>query len=386
MGSRQFHAVVLAGLAAGDDPADKAADRFLRAAEPPEHDNWEVTPDVSGSYARGYGKALTDFKAEVRKAIREVVGRPTRDLSDGPDALKELLRISPPAADTTKRPKVKSAVGKPDSAGRWSRRRPRQPAGPRHARGASARCCDSAPSPARPSRSCGRSSSLRTNARSTGDVITADPAPGRSASPAPPRPTPTPSAPPARLRSSTSASTRGAASDRYLPVRQPRRRRPSVSRARCVIDGKPLSTNYINSDVPEIAFRDMETDRWDEAVIDITVTAPAGELSGNTGWEDPKAVVQMLCSYTNTRSAVPLTADPHTPARWYGTVTLSPRRMVRPGNHARPRDRHRRRGIAPCDRSGRDVGPVLRRPAAVARCTAASPFSGSTSPTTLNAA
>lgn len=119
MGSRSFHAVVLAGLAAGDDPADRAADRFLRAAEPPAHDKWEVTPDVSASYARGYGKALSDFKAEVRKAIREVVGRPTRDLSDGPDALKELLRINPPIVDTTKRPKVKAAVGKPDADGRW---------------------------------------------------------------------------------------------------------------------------------------------------------------------------------------------------------------------------------------------------------------------------
>jgi transcriptional regulator with XRE-family HTH domain len=120
MGSRNFHALVLAGLAAGDEPADKAADRFLRAAEPPAHDTWEVTPDVSGSYARGYGKALTDLKAEVRKVIREVVGRPISDLSDGPDALKELLRISLPTGDTTKRPKVKSAVGKPDPSGRWS--------------------------------------------------------------------------------------------------------------------------------------------------------------------------------------------------------------------------------------------------------------------------
>ncbi|MFK5633350.1 helix-turn-helix domain-containing protein [Ornithinimicrobium sp. LYQ103] len=120
MGSRTFHAVVLAGLAAGDEPADKAADRFLRAAEPPAHDDWRVTPDVSSSYARGYGTALRDFKNEVRQAIREIVGRPTRDLSDGPDALKELLRISPPTVDTTKRPRVKSAVGKPDAEGRWS--------------------------------------------------------------------------------------------------------------------------------------------------------------------------------------------------------------------------------------------------------------------------
>ena len=88
--------------------------------EPPEHDNWEVTLDVAGSYARGYGKALIDFRNEYRKAIREIVGRPSRDLSDGPDALKELLRITPTISDTTKRPKVKAAIGKPDDAGRWT--------------------------------------------------------------------------------------------------------------------------------------------------------------------------------------------------------------------------------------------------------------------------
>jgi transcriptional regulator with XRE-family HTH domain len=120
MGSRPFHAVVLAGRAAGDDPAGRAADRFLRAAEPPEHDRWIVTPDLSRNYARGYSVALRDFNAEIRKAIRDIVGRPTRDLSDGPDALKELLRISAPAADTTKRPKVKAASGQPDASGRWS--------------------------------------------------------------------------------------------------------------------------------------------------------------------------------------------------------------------------------------------------------------------------
>lgn len=120
MGSRPFHAVVLAGLAAGNAPADRAAERFLRAAEPPAHNNWEVTSEVSQAYRGAYRKALDDFYEAVRKAIREVVSRPTRDLSDGPDSLKELLRITPPNADSSKRPRVKSASGSLDPQGRWS--------------------------------------------------------------------------------------------------------------------------------------------------------------------------------------------------------------------------------------------------------------------------
>jgi hypothetical protein len=93
--------------------------------------------------------------------------------------------------------------------------------------------------------------------------------------------------------------------------------------SKVVIDGKTLSTNYINPDLPEIAFRDLDADHWEEAMIDVTVTAPASELSGNPAWEDPVAVIQMICSHSNTRRAMRLDADPHTPARWYGTVILT---------------------------------------------------------------
>ncbi|MHA7263487.1 helix-turn-helix domain-containing protein [Arthrobacter sp. TMN-37] len=119
MGSRPFHALVLVGLAAGNEAADRAAERFLRAAEPPAHNDWVVTADVSRSYATGYRKALQDFWGEVRGGIREIVSRPSQDSSDGPDGIKELLRISPPGEGTTKRPRVKSVSGRPDVSGRW---------------------------------------------------------------------------------------------------------------------------------------------------------------------------------------------------------------------------------------------------------------------------
>lgn len=92
--------------------------------------------------------------------------------------------------------------------------------------------------------------------------------------------------------------------------------------SKVAIDGKALSMAYINSDVPEIAFRDIDSDGWTEATIDVVVTAPAGELDGSTTWTDACAVVQVLCSYSNTRLAVPLKPDRHTPARWTGTVQL----------------------------------------------------------------
>ncbi|KRE65821.1 MULTISPECIES: hypothetical protein [Micrococcaceae] len=90
-----------------------------------------------------------------------------------------------------------------------------------------------------------------------------------------------------------------------------------------VIDGKSLSTNYIDPDLPEIAFRDLEADHWEEAMIDVTVTAPAGELSGNATWAEPTAVVQIICSYSNSRRVVALPADTHSPGRWHGSVMLA---------------------------------------------------------------
>ena len=119
IGARPFHAIVLAGEAAGDAPADRAADRFLRASEPPAHNRWTGTPEVKASYARGGIAAISDFDSKAKKAIREIIRQPSRDLSDGPEALKELIRIRPPTPAGT-RPRVKGVRGHEiDDAGAW---------------------------------------------------------------------------------------------------------------------------------------------------------------------------------------------------------------------------------------------------------------------------
>lgn len=119
VGARPFFAIVLAGEAAGDDASDKIAERFLRAAEPPAHDRWVPTPDVVDSYARGARQRIHDFHAEIRKKIRAVVSKPSKDVSDGPDALKELLRLAV-KSPVEPRPRVKAARRLGIADGAWS--------------------------------------------------------------------------------------------------------------------------------------------------------------------------------------------------------------------------------------------------------------------------
>jgi len=119
IGARTFHAIVLAGEAAGADAADRAADRFLRAAEPPAHNKWTGTSEITTSYKRG-GKAFIErFLADIKKAVREIIRQSSSDLSDGPESLKELLRIVPPKP-AGKRPQVKSVRNHEiDASGAW---------------------------------------------------------------------------------------------------------------------------------------------------------------------------------------------------------------------------------------------------------------------------
>lgn len=120
VGARSFHAIVLAGEASGDAAADRAAERFLRAAEPPAHNRWTSTSELTNSYVRGGPSAIRRFEDEVRRRIRELVKQRTIERSDGPDALKELLRLLPPKPESSSRPKIKALRGALTEDGAWS--------------------------------------------------------------------------------------------------------------------------------------------------------------------------------------------------------------------------------------------------------------------------
>ncbi|MCZ1009089.1 helix-turn-helix transcriptional regulator [Streptomyces lydicus] len=123
LGHRSFQAVLLAGAAAGKDSLDtEAAERLLRTAEPPDHNDWVGTEDLTATYVRGAQQRILDFKRDAEQRVREVLrGQEAEQNEDeGPDILKELLRLDPPkAARTQGFPVVHAVEGWLDDQSAW---------------------------------------------------------------------------------------------------------------------------------------------------------------------------------------------------------------------------------------------------------------------------
>ena len=120
VGARLFRALVLAGEASSEDEDGVIAERFLRAAEPPEHNDWKATRKVTDAYAARDAKtALNDFIRGIEAQIRLIVSAPTDTRSDGPDSLRELLRLKPAPGNREKQPRVKIASGTVQDDGSW---------------------------------------------------------------------------------------------------------------------------------------------------------------------------------------------------------------------------------------------------------------------------
>lgn len=122
LGARDFHAILLAGLAVDSTTEANAADEFLRSAEPPAHNDWTNTPDLKASYEWGCGKNVSAFIASATEQIRELVKADARDLGTGPDSIRELFRVGTERGDTrasAERPRVVPISSHVDGDGRW---------------------------------------------------------------------------------------------------------------------------------------------------------------------------------------------------------------------------------------------------------------------------
>ena len=121
LGAPRIQAVLLAGHAAGaDSPGADAAEHFLRTAEPPEHDDWTRTDDLTATYARGAATAIRNFRTAMMEEIRRRLRPAEEKNDDGPASLRELLSLEPLSAPSNPGfPTVKHVDGTVDASGAW---------------------------------------------------------------------------------------------------------------------------------------------------------------------------------------------------------------------------------------------------------------------------
>ncbi|MBR8641872.1 helix-turn-helix transcriptional regulator [Streptomyces tuirus] len=123
LGHRPFQAVLLAGAATRSGTPDaEAAEQLLRTAEPPDHNDWEGTEDLTATYERGARQKIIDFKRLAEQKVREVLRGQEDDAAqdEGPEALRELLRLDRPKVTRTQGfPTVKAIAGGIDDQGAW---------------------------------------------------------------------------------------------------------------------------------------------------------------------------------------------------------------------------------------------------------------------------
>lgn len=126
LGHRTFQAVLLAGEGTLDGSrTSAAAELMLRASEPPDHNDWTGTEDLTATYEVGARQRILDFKNEAEQRIRDALRPPQDDTTsdEGPAVLRELLRLTAPGRARPLRtqtfPTVKGIHGKLDGDGAW---------------------------------------------------------------------------------------------------------------------------------------------------------------------------------------------------------------------------------------------------------------------------
>ncbi|MDF2258587.1 transcriptional regulator [Streptantibioticus ferralitis] len=95
LGTNPFQAVLLAGLAAGDDaPFAAEAEEFLRSSEPPEHNKWGQTDELRMRYSPPAHRRIAVLTSETNKAVHELVAIPKEKRPSGTSKVSKRLKIS----------------------------------------------------------------------------------------------------------------------------------------------------------------------------------------------------------------------------------------------------------------------------------------------------
>ncbi|MFH8792369.1 helix-turn-helix transcriptional regulator [Streptomyces sp. NPDC017941] len=112
-GTDAFQGVLLTGLAAGvDAPFAAEAEAFLRAAEPPEHNKWGQTEELTLKYSPSAYRRIATLVRETNKAFKGLVVRPKPKRSPGGERLRTRLSVGARAARA--RPAAAGALPKLD--------------------------------------------------------------------------------------------------------------------------------------------------------------------------------------------------------------------------------------------------------------------------------
>ncbi|PJE99173.1 transcriptional regulator [Streptomyces carminius] len=123
LGTNPFQAVLLAGRATGSVTDDTdLAEAFLRTSEPPEHNDWTKTEELSSRYARGARQRILDFRRDMNVTVRQLVARREEKLQGGPTVLRELLRLDGGGSAgrrTDGHPTIRNVDGELTSSGAW---------------------------------------------------------------------------------------------------------------------------------------------------------------------------------------------------------------------------------------------------------------------------
>ncbi|MER5675477.1 helix-turn-helix transcriptional regulator [[Kitasatospora] papulosa] len=94
LGVTQFQGVLLLGQAAGESaPFAETAEEFLRAAEPPEHDRWGQTEELTLRWSHSAHHRITRLTTEVNAAVKDLVVRQKRPGSQESAKLRKKLTV-----------------------------------------------------------------------------------------------------------------------------------------------------------------------------------------------------------------------------------------------------------------------------------------------------